>query len=128
MFFGWKNPLISSITGEDWAIGIYQHIPEPSTVLLRGHYIQHNGKTIALDLMHNDEIGVFVGVHFSTMTYDDSIIYTISDIEDKRFRYRMGYTRSDKKIWEFFRKNKFFYASNDLGSLVENYVKNCALL
>ena len=81
-----------------------------------------------LDLMYNEEIGVFVGVHFSTMTYDDSIIYTLSDIEDKRFRYRMGYTKSDKKIWEFFRKNKFFYASNDLGSLVENYVKNCALL
>lgn len=128
LFFGWKNPLISSITGEDWAIGVYQHIPENANILLRGHYIQHNGKIIALDLMYNEEIGVFVGVHFSTMTYDDSIIYTLSDIEDKRFRYRMGYTKSDKKLWEFFRKNKFFYASNDLGSLVENYVKNCALL
>ena len=56
------------------------------------------------------------------------IIFTIEDINEQNKRYRFGYTKSDKKLWELYKRNKFFYASNDLGSLLENYVKQCLKL
>ena len=129
LFFGWKNPLISSITGDDWAIDNYPHTPtEPCKVVLKKYYLSFNNNLLALDILHNDKIGLFVSVHYASRTYDDSIIFTIEDITERNKRYRFGYTKSDKKLWELYKRNKFFYASNDLGSLLENYVKQCLKL
>ena len=124
LFFGWKNPLISSITGDDWAIDNYPHTPQLSSdVVLKKYYLEFNNNLVALDVLHCEEIGLYVSVHKATKTYDDSIIFTIGEINDNRKRYRFGYTMNDKKIWELYKRNKFFYSSNDLGSLIENYVK-----
>ena len=129
LFFGWKNPLISSITGDDWAIDNYPHTPtEPCKVVLKKYYLYFNNNLLALDILHNAKIGLFVSVHYASRTYDDSIIFTIDDITERNKRYRFGYTKSDKKLWELYKRNKFFYASNDLGSLLENYVKQCLKL
>lgn len=124
LFFGWKNPLISSITGDDWAINNYPHIPQyNSRVILKRYYLDFNNTLLALDVKNCNEIGVYVAVHRATRTYDDSIIFTIGEIDKNNKRFRFGFSPSDKRLWELYKRNKFYYASNDLGSLLDNYIK-----
>lgn len=124
LFFGWKNPLISSITGDDWAINNYQHIPQyNSKSVLKRYYLEFNNTLLALDIRSCKELGIYVAVHRATRSYDDSIIFTIGEIDKRNKRFRFGFSPSDKKLWELYKRNKFYYASNDLGSLIDNYVK-----
>lgn len=129
LFFGWKNPLISSITGDDWAINNYPHIPQyNSKIILKRYYLDFNNTLLALDIKSCDEIGMYVAVHRATRTYDDSIIFTIGQIDKNNKRFRFGFTQSDKRLWELYKRNKFYYASNDIGSLIDNYVKQALQL
>ena len=129
LFFGWKNPLISSITGDDWAINNYPHIPQyNSKIILKRYYLDFNNTLLALDIKSCDEIGMYVAVHRATRTYDDSIIFTIGEIDKNNKRFRFGFTPSDKRLWELYKRNKFYYASNDIGSLIDNYVKQALQL
>ena len=36
--------------------------------------------------------------------------------------YKFGYTKVDKKIWELYDRNKWYYTTNDVGFSVESYV------
>lgn len=129
LFFGWKNPLISSITGDDWAINNYQHIPQyNSTTILKRYYLEFNNTLLALDVRSCKELGIYVAVHRATRSYDDSIIFTIGEIDKSNKRFRFGFSNSDKRLWEMYKRNKFYYASNDLGSLLDNYVKQALQL
>ena len=129
LFFGWKNPLISSITGDDWAINNYQHIPQyNSKTILKRYYLEFNNTLLALDVRSCKELGIYVAVHRATRSYDDSIIFTIGEIDKSNKRFRFGFSNSDKRLWELYKRNKFYYASNDLGSLLDNYVKQALQL
>lgn len=124
LFFGWKNPLISSITGDDWAINNYQHIPQyNSKNILKRYYLEFNNTLLALDVRSCKELGIYVAVHRATRSYEDSIIFTIGEIDKSNKRFRFGFSNTDKRLWEMYKRNKFYYASNDLGSLLDNYVK-----
>ena len=129
LFFGWKNPLISSITGDDWAINNYQHIPQyNSKTILKRYYLEFNNTLLALDVRSCKELGIYVAVHRATRSYDDSIIFTIGEIDKSNKRFRFGFSHNDKRLWEMYKRNKFYYASNDLGSLLDNYVKQALQL
>lgn len=129
LFFGWKNPLISSITGEDWSINNYQHIPQyNSKTILKRYYLEFNNTLLALDVRSCKELGIYVAVHRATRSYDDSIIFTIGEIDKSNKRFRFGFSHSDQRLWEMYKRNKFYYASNDLGSLLDNYVKQALQL
>lgn len=129
LFFGWKNPLISSITGDDWAINNYQHIPQyNSKTILKRYYLEFNNTLLALDVRSCKELGIYVAVHRATRSYDDSIIFTIGEIDKSNKRFRFGFSHSDTRLWEMYKRNKFYYASNDLGSLLDNYVKQALQL
>lgn len=129
LFFGWKNPLISSITGDDWAINNYQHIPQyNSKTILKRYYLEFNNTLLALDVRSCKELGIYVAVHRATRSYDDSIIFTIGEIDKSNKRFRFGFSHSDQRLWEMYKRNKFYYASNDLGSILDNYVKQALQL
>ena len=61
LFYGFKNTMLGSITGDDWAIKCYQHIPEVPDdtdddiqhveVISRQVYIFHNSKLVRLDIV-----------------------------------------------------------------------------
>lgn len=130
LFFGWKNPLINSITGDDWSLSNYPHIPKNLNQKLFHvkHYIEFNNKLVRIDLVKDDTLGIYCCLHYATKLYDDSIIYTINDIKDSRYRFKFGFTDFDKKIWQLYVRNKFYYATNDIGTFIETYVKQAKQL
>lgn len=124
MFFGFKNPLLGAITGNTlWSTKNYPHIKrEPNArTLAKNYYISYNNKLVNLELVQN-EIGLVVNCHWATKTYDDSIIYSLGEIRRPRDRYKFGHRRIDKIIWNCYVLNRFYYSTNDVGTLVENYI------
>lgn len=126
MYYGFKNPKLASITGSStWAMYNYPHTPEHFRILKKNHYILFSEKLIQLELCESDNNTLFVNCHFATKTYDDSIIYTLEFYNDRKHRYKKGYTKIDSIIWDKYEKNLFTYANNSVGSLVDKYVESC---
>lgn len=125
-FFGFKNPLLNSIRGGDWAIKNYPHVPKvKSKCIIRNRYIKTNGYLLNLELHFSADIGMFVKCHIANKIYDDSIIYNMdSVITSKNQRYKFGKSKVDKLYIDLLNANKWYYATNLEGSLVDNYVNN----
>lgn len=133
LFFGFKNPLLGAITGENWSIKNYQHIPEDTTkdsvtYLSRELYIYHNGKYVRLDIVEHSELGLCCYAHWATKTHSDSIIFTIADRYDNRFKYRLGNGKVEKLINMLKSENRIYYATNDVGSFVDNYFNTIQMM
>ena len=63
--------------------------------------------------------------HIANKTYEDSIIYNMDlEIKSKNYRYKFGKSKMDKVFLDLLNQNKWFYASNLEGSLIDNYVQN----
>lgn len=139
LFFGFKNPMLASITGADWAVKYYPHIPpqketvhreaENVEILAQNIYIQFNTKYVRLDIVKNEKRGTCVYCHWSgePLRYEDSYIFTAGEVLDTRFHFKFGKLSAPlpKFIWTKYKENLFFYATNDVGAFVESYVKYC---
>ena len=118
--------MLGAITGSTtWAVKNYPHIEKSDNtkVLSRNHYIKYSNKLVNLELATTG-VGLCVFVHWATRTYDDSIIYTTGEIRRPLDRYKIGHTKLDSQIWKLFQQNKFYYATNDVGSFVESYIND----
>lgn len=123
LFFGFKNPRMASITGGDWAIDNYQHIVrEDCRIIDNTRYIEFSGYIVQLELCNNDRLGLFVKAHRANKTHEESIIYSVDGVKDKRYRHKFGYTRSDRLYFTLFQRNKFYYANNEVGNMVNSYI------
>lgn len=123
LFFGFKNPRLTSITGGDWAIDNYQHITrEDCRVVNKGHYIEFSGYLVQIEICFNDRLGLFVKAHRASKTYPESVIYSVDGVKDKRYRHRFGFSKTDKLIFTLFNRNKFYYANNEVGNMVNSYI------
>ena len=101
-----------------------QHIPNNDyEIVSRNHYIKYSTSLLRLTIVKIDNIGLGVYVTKSTTLYDDSIVYTHDDVIDYRYRYGFGHTKLDKLIWNLYKMNRFYYSTNDVGNIVENYIK-----
>lgn len=130
LFYGFKNPRLASITGEDWALDPYQHIPERCDVqcISRQLYVYHNNKYLRLDIMQHPELGLCMYVHWATRTHDDSIILTTAERYDPRYYYKLGPEGTARLIKKLHDTNRIYYATNDCGSFLANYLSYCKKL
>ena len=126
-FFGFNNPKLNAIRGGEWAGKIYPHVPklEKVSLISRNRYIRHNGALLNLELLFCKELGLFVKVHLARSVKDDSIVYTLENtIDDARTFYKWANkSLIDEKLKELLFANKWYYATNTEGALVDDYVK-----
>lgn len=138
LFYGFKNTMLGSITGDDWAVKCYQHIPEVPDdtdddiqhveVISRQVYIFHNSKLVRLDIVLHYTLGICVYCHWATRSYEDSIILTAADRQDSRYLYKLGTGDLERFLKQMKSENRFYYASNDVGSFVDSYLSYIAKL
>ena len=127
LYFGWRNPLMSGITGSDtWSISNYQHEPNLTDikVIASNIYILHNNILIRLELRKSSEIPIYVHCYRANKIKDDSIIFTMGDIIDSRYVYGLGHNKLHKMIWSLYNRNLFFYRTNMVGNLVNDFYIN----
>lgn len=129
-FFGFRNSRTSSITGRgEWATETFQHIPKtpPATkpqprVMINTVFLERHGRIVKLQLVNHPDLGVSVFAMPATKLYDDSIIFTADDLKDRRYVFGFGRSTPLEVFWTLYAQNRWWYASNGLGSLVKSYV------
>ena len=126
LYYGFKNTKLNAITGRGWNIELAPHIPKnlEYQVLINNLYISHNNKMLKCDIVKN-KIGICMYAHWSSKIYDDSVIFTLSNIDDSRQVYKLGTTYKTKLFDTLIKANKVYFASNDCASFFRNYYRQC---
>lgn len=129
-YFGYAGSSASSITGGKWEINDYPHIRSEWTdaePLSRNFYISHLGDLLRLTLCAPDGIGLIVLVTPATRIYDDSRIFTCGEIRDQRYIFKCGSEAAGYGIlWKLYRRNRWYYARNEDGELVQAFLTAAA--
>lgn len=136
LFFGFSNTLLGSITGDDWAIKCYPHIPELpkddeeayANIISRKLYIFFNNKYVRLDVVNHYLLGTCIYAHWATKIYTDSIIFTNVERTDPRYQYKLGTGNLSKFLENCFKQNRVYYATNDIGSYIDAYLSTISKL
>ena len=122
LFFGFKNPKINSIVGGEWATNEYPHIENGYKLIQNGVYIESHGKLLALDFVEYENFGICINCHKATRTYDDSIIYSLEEPKDSRYRFYMGTgDRLDKLIAKLVNSHHIRFQNNACGTIFYNH-------
>ena len=129
-YFAFNNPKLSMITGGAWEIDIYPHCPvkyQPKDILFI-YYIEFNEDILQCEIIQHEEM-LFTFIHRKTskLDYDNDFIYTTEYSPKPNIRRCITKPRTniEKKIAEFYIKDKIFYASNEIGEIVRNYLMWC---
>ena len=132
LFYGFHNPKLAAITGADWSMRNYQHIPRTDpdsdvtvTTLTNKIYIYYNRKYIRLEIVLHSELGLCMFVHWATKTYADSIICTTEERLDPRYHNKYGNGTLPRFIEKMLKENRVYYQTNDIGSFFESYYNFC---
>ena len=130
-YFAFDNPKLQMITGGAWEVAIYPHCPcriRPKDVLFK-YYIVYDGELMECEIISHETL-YFTFVHRKTSELkelDTDLIYSTEFDPRPNFRRRITKPRSniEKKIAEFYIKDKIFYDTNETGELMRNYLIWC---
>ena len=131
MYFAFDNPKLSMITGGSWEIDIYPHCPvkyKPKDVLFT-YFIEFSGDLLQCEIIQHEDL-CFTFIHRKTTDLkdpDNDIIY--SPEYDPRSNWKRKITKPrtaiETKIAEHYNRDKVFYADNEVGEIVRNYLLWC---
>ena len=122
LYFGFRNPKINSITGGGWSTNNYPHIEKRFKKIIGGIFIDYHERLLAIDIVHYDDKGYYLHVHKATRAYDDSVIYTLKEPKDKRYRYYMGMGDGlDRLIVRMVKNHRIMFQNNACGTMFFNH-------
>ena len=131
VYFAFDNPKLNMITGGAWEIAVYPHCPvkfRPKNILFT-YFIQFEGDTLQCEVVSVEDV-CFTFIHLKTTELkdtDNDLIFTTE--YSPRYNYRRKITKPqtdlEKKIVSHFINDKVFYATNEVGEIVRNYLLWC---
>lgn len=131
LYFAFNNPKLSMITGGAWEINIYPHCPvkyAPKDILFT-YFIEFNGDLLQCEIIQHDNL-CFTFIHRKTTEIKDpdtAIVYSpdFSPLPTRKRKITKPTSNLEKRIAEHFIKDKVFYADNEVGEIVRNYLIWC---
>lgn len=124
LFFGIKNPKLSSITGDNnWSVRQVQHIYKgmkytrmikPIFIFISPNYY------VRLDFAKMENETVLI-VTKSNKILDNDIVFKLSDYCEKNEYFGLCNEKIEKTIKRLLKQNKVFYATNEIGEDFLNY-------
>lgn len=136
-FLGFTSKKAAAFTGlTEWSGKSYRHLEwrlNYDNMRFRRLYIEHRGRFIQLEYFVDPEHRKYIFAHFAAPPkYDDNIILTLEP-SDKQHVYGTGNKEEREKIFKIcqdyfylYDENRWYYASNKVGSLIDDYIKNCS--
>lgn len=131
VYFAFDNPRLSMITGEVWEIDIYPHCPikyRPDEILFT-YFIEFADDLLQCEIiLHEDLYFTFIHRKTSELKYPEKdLIYSTNYNARPNYRRKITKPTSDieKKIANFYIKDKIFYSDNEVGEVVRNYLLWC---
>lgn len=130
-YFAFNNPKLQMITQGGWEIDIYPHLPcryKPNDVLYT-FYISFDKELLQGNVISVDDT-VFIYIHRKTTPIkDDNENLVYQQNIDYRNNYRTNilkpYGKVDNYIYNLIKIKKVFYQDNEVGEIVNNYLKTC---
>ena len=130
-YFAFDNPKLDMITVGGWELNIYPHLPVKYTPkqVITHFYISFDGELLQGNIV-NSKGTLFIYIHRKTTPIrSDNKKLVYQQNTDYRNNYRMSiykpYGKPDKVILELFKREKVFYQDNEVGEIVNNYLKWC---
>ena len=140
VLFAFDNPKLQMITHGDWEIDIYPHLPYRYTDddIIYKYFIEFDGERLQCEILRGGE-DIETGKRINaTITYihrktgefkhpEKDIIFSpaLSPLKNRYTKITNPIDTRSKKISEHFKKDKVFYQSNEVGEIVNNYLKWC---
>ena len=130
-YFGFKNKELASITGAEWQIRNYPHLMRPEEnesreLITRNVYIYAFGHYVCMEFYTSNIMGNYVNFRPYELTIppDDAIIFTDQIPKKSNEIYGVGNGTPFLKLWNLYRTHRDYYASNDIGYMVESFIKS----
>lgn len=131
LYFAFDNPKLSMITGGAWEIDIYPHCPVKYTPkeILFTYFISFGGDLLQCEIVHHEDL-CFTFIHRKTTPLKDTetdLIFSseFSPRPNWKRKITKPATKLERKIAEHFLTDKVFYADNEVGEIVRNYLFWC---
>lgn len=136
VYFAFDNPKLAMITGGEWEIDIYPHIPHslrPKDARF-DFYVLYDDQVLHCKVIKLDNCEYLI-VHPKTTPlkeeeYDTKLIYSLQVDPRRNWRRNLAMPSNprEKAIWEFFRQDKVFYSDNMTGEIMRNYREACGAI
>ena len=131
LYFAFDNPKLSMITGGAWEIDIYPHCPvkfTPNEILFT-YFIIFDDSTLQCEIvLHENNCFTFIHPKTGEIKNPESdFVYTpeFSSKPNYRRKITKPVSKLEKKIASFYMTDKVFYANNETGEIVRNYLLWC---
>lgn len=131
LYFAFDNPKLQMITGGAWEIDIYPHLPikyKPKDIMFN-YFIVFSGDILHCEIIFaNNTMFTFIHRKTTPLDYSKDFIYTTEYSPLPNIHRNITKPRTDieRKITEFFIKDKVFYSDNEVGEIVRNYLLWCS--
>lgn len=128
VYFAFDNPQLKMITAGAWEIAIYPHLDHryrPMDVIAE-FFIEFDKDLLHCDIVvTNEEYYIFVHPKTTPIKeIDADMVYT--SIPNGKWNYKVGITNQvdnlSKTILRLLSENRVFYANNETGEIMRNYI------
>ena len=132
-YFAFDNPKLSMITGGAWEIDVYPHLPvkyKPKHVAMY-FYINYSNEWLCGEVVITEKVSfLFIRPQTRQLTDEElerNIIFTTEYKPNPNYFRRITEPRNEitKKIARFIFEDKIFYANNECGEIMRNYLQWC---
>lgn len=131
VYFAFDNPSLKMITSGAFELDIYPHITvdfERKDILFI-YFVKFEDTILQCEIVSTDNM-LFTYVHLKTSeikNIDDDIIYDLEPNEQHNYYKNLLYPvdKLSQKITHFYKANKVFYQSNDIGEIMNHYLNQC---
>lgn len=129
VYFAFNNPHLQMIKSGKWEIANYPHLPfkyKPKDVLFMFWCVFGDDVIQGNIITCGNNIFCYLHRKTTELKYKDTdIVYDLQSHSEYNLRY--SFTRPidniDNKIYNLYKSNRFFYQSNDVGEIINNFVK-----
>lgn len=128
-YFGFDNPKLKMITTGVWELANYPHLPvkyEDKDVVYH-YYIVFNNQKLRCNIIAKDG-NLFTFIHWWTRDIEPNVLVFSSEYAANpliRRRIIKPVDKIGKFIARFYATERVFYADNNVGELVRNYIQWC---
>jgi len=135
VYFAFNNPKLSMITGSNgiWEIDVYPHLTKemkykPKDVIYK-YYVIWDNDILECEIVKLDN-STFTFVHKKTTPIrEDNTNIVYSTEHSYKPNYKRKITKANSRVEEiilwYYKNEKVFYQSNDIGEIMRNYISWC---
>lgn len=135
IYFAFNNPKLSMIRGDGgiWEIDIYPHLTremkyKPKDIIYK-YFVVWDNDILQCDIVRlNDTAFTFVHAKTTPIKEDNTnIVYSTEHNFKPNYKRKItkAHTRKEEIILWFFKNEKVFYQSNEIGEIMRNYIAWC---